>query len=286
MPPGVGPPTFVGEEAPVRSVPPIATALALLSGGLLVWAGYVWAQGHLATALWISIAPAVTIELAFASIRRTGGSTLPLRRRIGQESIALVAGAFMVAAGFAARVWTPFAAIPLVLLGGVTIQAALTLAPDNGVNRGRFTADIDGDFVVFLIGMRFNKPLKIHKWLPVATAMTKMLRTIDEHPELGCLGYRQWTNARTTVMVQYWRDFESLDAFARDRTLPHLEPWRRFIAKLSGSTDVGIWHETYKVRAGDYEAIYGNMPRFGLARAGELVPVGAKGESAAARIGG
>ena len=48
---------------------------------------------------------------------------------------------------------------------------------------------------------------------------------------------------------------------------------------------VGIWHETYRVHAGEYEVIYGNMPRFGLALAGDHVPVTAKGRSAARRIG-
>jgi hypothetical protein len=56
------------------------------------------------------------------------------------------------------------------------------------VHRGRYTADIDGDFVVFLIGMRFNRPWRVRKWWPVATAMPKMLRALDQHPELGCLG--------------------------------------------------------------------------------------------------
>ena len=32
----------------------------------------------------------------------------------------------------------------------------------------RVTAEIEGDFVVFLIGMRINKPWKVHKWLPVS----------------------------------------------------------------------------------------------------------------------
>jgi hypothetical protein len=35
--------------------------------------------------------------------------------------------------------------------------------------------------------------------------------------------------------------------------------------------DVGIWHETYVVQPGCYEAIYGGMPRFGLGMAGEIV---------------
>lgn len=37
----------------------------------------------------------------------------------------------------------------------------------------------------------------------------------------------------------------------------------------------GIWHETFLVRAGEYEAVYGNMPAHGLAKASEVLPVGA-----------
>jgi hypothetical protein len=33
----------------------------------------------------------------------------------------------------------------------------------------------------------------------------------------------------------------------------------------------GIWHETYKVRDGEYEAIYGDMPPIGLALATQAV---------------
>ena len=148
----------------------------------------------------------------------------------------------------------------------------------------RVSGRMNGDFVVFLIGARINRPLKIHKWLPVAIAMPRMLRVLDEHPELGCLGYQQWFG-RTTGMVQYWKDFESLDRFAREQDLPHLEPWRRFNRAVRDSGDVGIWHETFRVRAGEYEAIYGNMPIFGLAAATAHVPIAVKGQSAAARIG-
>ncbi len=152
------------------------------------------------------------------------------------------------------------------------------------VQPGRYTADIEGDFVVFLIGMRFNKPWKVRQWWPVFAAMPKMLRTLSVHPELGCLGFHSWVG-RTTILVQYWRSFEDLDRFARDKALPHLEPWRRFNRVIRDSGDVGIWHETYRVRAGEYEAVYGNMPVFGLAAAARHVPATRKGDSAAARIG-
>ena len=42
----------------------------------------------------------------------------------------------------------------------------------------RLTAAIEGDFVVFLIGMRINRPLKAHKWLPVIRAMPRMIEEL------------------------------------------------------------------------------------------------------------
>ena len=42
----------------------------------------------------------------------------------------------------------------------------------------RMTAEVEGEFVVFLIGMRINAFWKIHKWLPVALAMPRMLREL------------------------------------------------------------------------------------------------------------
>lgn len=153
------------------------------------------------------------------------------------------------------------------------------------VHKGRFTADIDGDFVVFIIGMRVNKPWKVHRWLPVAAAMPRMLRYLDNNPQDGLLGYRSGGGLRTPTLIQYWRSFDQLDRFARNPDAPHLEPWRRFAKKIGSSGDVGIWHETYRVRAGEYEAIYGNMPLYGLAKATTHVPVGRKGQAAAYRIG-
>ena len=152
------------------------------------------------------------------------------------------------------------------------------------VHEGRFSARAEGDFVVFLVGMRVNKPWKVHRWLPVMRAMQRMLRVIDDHPELGCLGHEQWLG-RTIVLVQYWRSVEGLHRFSTDEDLPHLEPWRRFNRTVRDSGDVGVWHETYKVRAGEYEAIYGNMPTFGLAAATAHVPVATLGHSSPARLG-
>lgn len=49
--------------------------------------------------------------------------------------------------------------------------------------------------------------------------------------------------------------------------------------------DVGIWHETYLVRAGEYEAIYSGMPPHGLGRVSDLVPATGSREAARQRLG-
>ena len=48
--------------------------------------------------------------------------------------------------------------------------------------------------------------------------------------------------------------------------------------------DVGIWRETYLVRAGQYEAIYSGMPLTGLAKAGARGAVTAETDSARERL--
>ena len=48
---------------------------------------------------------------------------------------------------------------------------------------------------------------------------------------------------------------------------------------------MGIFHETYSVRAGDYECVYVNMPPFGMARAGAMVPAVGRMQSAMSRMG-
>ena len=152
------------------------------------------------------------------------------------------------------------------------------------VHPGRYTATIDGEFVVFVIGMRFNKLWKVHQWLPVFTAMPKMIATLMQHPEKGMLGARTMWAGRTITMIQYWRSFDQLEHFAHDRDDPHLQAWRDFNTKVGSSGDVGVYHETYRVKVADYECVYVNMPAMGLAKATAHVPIARKGDAARDRI--
>ena len=150
-----------------------------------------------------------------------------------------------------------------------------------GVIPNRMTGELEGDFVVFLIGMRVNKPWKIHKWLPVFLAMPRMLRELEAQPESGFLGHI----TGFTVIVQYWRSFDRLEAYARSQDRQHWPAWVTFNKRIGNSRgDVGIWHETYQVRAGEYETVYSGMPPYGLGSAGKLVPASGRSESARGRL--
>ena len=150
---------------------------------------------------------------------------------------------------------------------------------------GRFTADTAEPFVVFLIGMRINRPLLVHKWLPTALAMGPMLRALAQDPSSGFLHGELFFYPGGVGLIQYWRSTEDLERFARSPQEPHLKAWQRFNKAIGKDGSVGIWHETYEVAAGRYEAIYGNTPRFGLAAATAHVPVGKRGETARERLG-
>jgi hypothetical protein len=132
--------------------------------------------------------------------------------------------------------------------------------------------------------MRVNKIWKVQKWLPIGSAMTRMLNELNEHPEMGFLGAESALNFPTILMVQYWRSFEDLAVYAGNRNAAHLPAWKEFNRQVGSNGDVGIWHETYRIPAGHYEAVYNNMPAFGLGKVFPLVPAIGQRESARARM--
>lgn len=149
------------------------------------------------------------------------------------------------------------------------------------IHTGRMTVDIEGDFVVFIIGMRVNRWWKVHKWWPVAMAMPRMIKELEANPEAGMLGYEQTFR----FFVQYWRSFEHLEAYARSKDNEHWPAWVEYNKRVKASSgDVGIWHETFLVRAGQYEAVYGSMPPVGMGKFGKIVPATGSRDSARGRV--
>lgn len=148
----------------------------------------------------------------------------------------------------------------------------------------RVTAQIEGDFVVFLIGMRINRPLKVHKWLPVFTAMPRMIRELEKDASAGLMRAQFVVASPLSPMViQYWRSFEQLEAYARSKDAEHWPAWVLFNQRVASNGDVGIWHETYLVDDGNYECVYNNMPPTGLGTFSELVSAAGRKETARGR---
>jgi hypothetical protein len=153
------------------------------------------------------------------------------------------------------------------------------------VNSGRWTAQIEGDFVVFLIGAEVRDPAHGPEAIELLLAMTDMLTEVAQDPTHGLLGFQRFGEVGG-VIVQYWRSFEALEAYAKNPSAKHAPVWRawnRLAAHdYSGS---GIWHETFQVSAGRYEAIYQNMPVTGLQKAGTPISVTEARATARQRIG-
>ncbi|MGW2227935.1 DUF4188 domain-containing protein [Streptomyces formicae] len=148
------------------------------------------------------------------------------------------------------------------------------------------TAGAQDGVVVFHIGMRINNFRAVRSWWPVFLAMPRMLKELSKDPESGMLGYQVLLGgARLMYVVQYWESQEKLLAYSAAPDKEHRPAWAAFNRRIrEGRGKVGFWHETFVVRAGAHEAVYVNMPEFGLGKATTVVPVGRRGDRAADRL--
>jgi hypothetical protein len=153
----------------------------------------------------------------------------------------------------------------------------------NRILQGRWTAQTEGDFVVFIIGMRINQWWMIHRWLPLIRAMGGMIRELSLRPELGFLGGKTWFG-RTIVLIQYWRSFDDLETYAKAKDLSHLPAWADFNRRIGNDGTVGIYHETYRIGLGQYENVFVNMPPTLLGDCATLIEASGELASAAGRM--
>ena len=149
---------------------------------------------------------------------------------------------------------------------------------------GRVTAAVDTDFVVLLIGMRVNGIRNFRRTWRLFSAMSGMIRELSGDRTTGYLGGESWFG-NPTIMVQYWRSFDHLEGYARSQEHRHRPAWAAFNDALRHGGQVGVWHEAYHVRPGEFETVYNNMPLFGLARATKSVPAIGRRETASGRRG-
>ena len=138
--------------------------------------------------------------------------------------------------------WTMGAAIAYISTGVVM-----------SVERRTVDLSIYPDLVVIYLGMRVNAWYGLKTLMGLGPQIEKSWKAKPDGLLLHESLYFSFVPLHVG-MRQYWRDFESLEAWAR--SAPHRIWWQQFL-KDSGGT--GFWHETYFVRGG-FEAIYDDMP--------------------------
>jgi Domain of unknown function (DUF4188) len=121
--------------------------------------------------------------------------------------------------------------------------------------RTRFTVDLSDypELVVIYLGMRVNA---LSGLLPALQFGPKLQKAVEENP-VGLLRHELLFYSLFPLHLgirQYWRDFDSLERWARSSA--HANWWKSFVQKARG---YGLWHETYFMRGG-MEAIYGDVP--------------------------
>jgi len=118
----------------------------------------------------------------------------------------------------------------------------------------RRTVDLSGypDLVVINLGMRVNALTGLKTLLAFGP---KIAKSVESRPD-GLLLHENFLFSLLPPhlgMRQYWRDFESLESWARSE--PHREWWRQFLRDSGGT---GFWHEAYFMRGG-MEAVYDDL---------------------------
>lgn len=118
----------------------------------------------------------------------------------------------------------------------------------------RRTVDLSGypDLVVIYLGMRVNTLTGLKTLLGFGP---KIASSVGAQPD-GLLLHENLIFSLFPPhagMRQYWRDFESLEAWSHSE--PHRAWWKKFLRDSGGT---GFWHETYFMRGG-MEAIYDDV---------------------------
>jgi fumigallin biosynthesis monooxygenase-like protein len=146
--------------------------------------------------------------------------------------------------------------------------------------RTRFTVDLSAypDLVVIYLGLRVNS---LRGLFPALQFGPKLKQAVKENPA-GLLRHELLFFSLYPLHLgirQYWRDFESLERWARSSV--HAGWWKGFVQRPTG---YGLWHETYFIRGG-MEAIYGDVPPpLGLTGFAPIRPATGAGFSSRSRL--
>jgi len=148
-------------------------------------------------------------------------------------------------------------------------------------------ADIDGDFVVFVIDIRLDPVWKLHDALPVFL-VPRMRQELSNRHETGLPGHWTRWGARnvegftTGVRLRIYMCTPAVYGQGAE----HLPAWTDFNRRIGDRGSVGIGYATYRVESGLYEAVYRNLPSYKRAEASSVVPSIGRHRTVARRLSG
>lgn len=120
------------------------------------------------------------------------------------------------------------------------------------------------NLVIIYLGMRVNVFRGIKTILGFGP---KIDAAVQAKPDGLLLHENLFFSLRHFGMRQYWRDFESLEAWSHSE--PHRQWWSSFLRDRGGT---GFWHEMY-FRQGGGESVYVDMDApVGMARFAPVIP--------------
>ena len=153
------------------------------------------------------------------------------------------------------------------------------------LNKDRMMADLEGEFLVFVIELQIHKWWLFWRWYPAVRAMTQMLFELLEKKEYGLLSFDYWNVLHRQLFVMYWRSYEHMHDWALNKNATHIPGWKMLNQLMKDHPDIiGFWHESYVVQPYQYESFYRNVPTMGLGKAGKLTPIKGRMSTAAARL--
>jgi Domain of unknown function (DUF4188) len=122
----------------------------------------------------------------------------------------------------------------------------------SGIQRSTVDLSAFPDLVVIYLGMKVRNLRGLRTLISFGP---RIQASVQEKPD-GLLLHENFFFSifpPHAGMRQYWRDFQSLEKWAR--SLPHQSWWTGFVRDSGGT---GFWHEAYFMRGG-MEAIYDDL---------------------------
>jgi len=122
------------------------------------------------------------------------------------------------------------------------------------------------EITVFIMGLQIHNRFNYFASRFVKQSMYAILNELQVQKPDGYMAHEYVSKGRSSLLVQYWSDYEKMITYARNKSANHFPAWVAFNSKISAMDAIGLWHEIYRLPAGSYKGVYKNCPPSGMGR--------------------